>query len=180
MGLIDGILLPGESLGNIAGNAAVSAGVGLVRSILPPMSMMMALGLFVFGLHTVPYQQLQRQRQWRHPSSSRVGRRAARQFTGPGDDVITLSGTLYPEITGGKVSLQLLAAMAETGKAWPLIQGDGTFYGNFVVEDMSETSSVFFTDGAARKIEFSLKLSRVDDDAIDMLGSISQGLMALI
>lgn len=180
MGLIDGILLPGESLQNLAGNAAVSAGVGLIRSILPPMSLMMALGLFVFGLHTVPYQQLQRQRQWRHPSTSRVGRRAARQFTGPGDDCITLTGTLYPELTGGKLSLALLAALAETGKAWPLIQGDGTFYGHFVIEDMSETASYFFTDGTARKIDFSLKLTRVDDDAIDMLGSISQGLMALI
>lgn len=170
----------GNRIGDLAGNAAVSAATGLVRSILPPMSMMMALGLFVFGLHTVPYQQLQRSRQWRHPSSSRVGRRPARQYTGPGDDTVTLTGTLYPEITGGKVSLALLAALADTGKAWPLIQGDGTFYGHYVVEDMSDTSSVFFADGAARKIEFTLKLTRVDDDKIDMFGDITKELMALI
>lgn len=170
----------GDQLGNLANNAAVSIATGLARSVLPQMSMMMALGLFVFGLHTVPYQQLQRARQWRHPSQSRVGLRPARQYTGPGDDSITLSGTLYPELTGGKVSLIMLDTMADTGKAWPLIQGDGTFYGHYVIESSDETSSYFFTDGAARKIDFSLKLTRVDDGAIDMLGSITQDLLALI
>lgn len=160
--------------------AATSAATGLARSVLPQTSVMMALGLFVFGLHTVPYQQLQRKRTWRHPSTSRVGRRPARQFTGPGDDAVTLSGVLYPELTGGRVSLNLLTAMADTGKAWPLIQGDGTFFGHFIIESSDETSSYFFTDGTARKIEFSLSLTRVDDDAKDMLGSFSKELMALI
>ena len=36
---------------------------------LPQISMMMALGLFVFGLRTVPYQQLQRQ--VNHPADVR-------------------------------------------------------------------------------------------------------------
>lgn len=143
-------------------------------------SVMMALGLFVFGLNTVPYQQLQRQTSWRHPSSSRVGRRPARQFVGPGDDTITLSGTLYPEITGGKISLSMLRYMAETGKAWPLLEGTGWFYGLFVIEDISETGSLFFGDGSARKIEFSLKLTRVDDDIPDIVGIVTPELMALL
>lgn len=124
---------------------------------------MMAIGLFVFELRTAPYQQLQRQSQWRHPMTSRVGLRPARQFTGPGDDVITLTGVLFPEVTGGRVSLAMLRAMAETGRPWPLIQGDGTIYGEFVIEDMSETHSLFFQDGTARQIDFSLKLARADD-----------------
>ena len=60
--------------------------------------MMMALGMFVFSLPTLAYQDLQRQTSWRHPSSSRVGSRPARQFTGAGDDTITLSGLLLPEL----------------------------------------------------------------------------------
>lgn len=169
-----------DDVGNALGNAVVSTVGGAIRSALPQMSAMMALGLFVFGLHTVPYQQLQRQRQWRHPSVSRVGRSPARQFTGPGDDVVTLSGTLYPELTGGAVSLALLNALADTGKAWPLIQGDGIFYGHFVIESIDETASVFFTDGTARKIDFTLKLTRADDDRIDMLGTVTKELMALL
>lgn len=180
MGLIDGILLPGESLKDLAGNAAVSGAVRALRSLLPQVSTMMALGLFVFAIGTVPYQQLQRQRQWRHPSSSRIGRRPARQFVGPGDDTITLSGTLYPEITGGKLSMAALAAMADTGKAWPLIDGSGTVYGLYVIEDISETGSLFFADGSPRKIDFSLKLTRIDDERIDLLGAVTNRLMALL
>lgn len=143
-------------------------------------SVMMALGLFVFGLDTAPYQQLQRQTSWRHPSSSRVGQRPARQYIGPGDDTVTLSGTLYPEITGGKVTLSMLRFMAETGKAWPLIEGTGFFYGLYVIEDLSETGSVFFADGSARKIDFSIKLTRVDDDVPDIVGLITGELMSLL
>ena len=143
-------------------------------------SAMMALGLFVFGLDTVPYQQFQRQTSWRHPATSRVGRRPGRQSTGPGDDTITLSGTLYPEITGGKVTLAMLRYMAETGKAWPLLEGTGYFYGLFSIEDISETGSLFFQDGSARKIDFSLKLVRVDNDVPDVVGIITNEMMAFL
>lgn len=143
---------------------------------LPQISMMMALGLFVFGLHTVPYQQLQRQLAWRHPSNSRVGARPARQFIGRGDETVTLSGVLYPEITGGKISLSALEAMADDGRAWPLIEGTGLFYGLFVIEEIASTHSEFFPDGAPRKIEFSLKLVRTDDDP-NKLGLLSDQLL---
>lgn len=143
---------------------------------LPQVSMMMALGLFVFGLRTVPYQQLQRQVAWRHPSNSRVGARPVRQFAGRGDELITLSGVLYPEITGGRVSLAALEAMADEGLAWPLIEGTGLVYGLFVVEDLATTHSEFFGDGAARKIEFSLKLARADDEP-SRLGTITKDLL---
>lgn len=147
---------------------------------LPQLPMtMMALGLYVFGLHTVPYQQLQRSMSWRHPSLPRVGKRAARQFAGPGDDTITLSGVLYPEITGGKISLAALQYMADFGKAWPLIEGTGVFYGLFVIEEISQTDSVFFPDGAARKIEFSMKLTRTDDNP-SQLGAITSSLLSLL
>ena len=38
--------------------------------------MMMSLGMFVFGLTTLAYQDMQRQTSWRHPGNSRVGTRA--------------------------------------------------------------------------------------------------------
>ena len=132
------------------------------------------LGLFVFQLKTAPFQQLQRSRNWRHPSNSRVGRKPAKQFVGPGDESITLSGALYPELTGGKPSLDELAKMADTGKAWPLIDGSDYMWGLFVIEDMQETHSELLPDGTARKIEFTVKLGAVDDDDRNMLGDESQ------
>ncbi|MFY9326423.1 MAG: phage tail protein [Georgfuchsia sp.] len=170
----------GGHLGDILGNEVVSIGTGLVRDVLPQTSLMMALGLFVFALKTLPYQQLQRQTSWRHPSNSRIGKRPTRQYLGPGDDDITLTGTLYPELTGGRVSLAMIRTMASTGKSWPLIRGDGNVYGVFVIENVDETGSIFFPDGEPRKIDFSLKLTRVDDEDIDMLGSVTSQLQAML
>ena len=126
--------------------------------------MMMTLGWFVFQRSTFAPQSQQDDRAWRHPGNPRVGARPAYQFTGPDDETTTLSGTLYPELTGGPVSLDLLHEMAATGQAFPLIQGDGVMRGYFVIERTSVTRSEFFTDGATRKIEFTMNLKRVDDD----------------
>ncbi|WP_406706960.1 phage tail protein [Sodalis sp.] len=138
--------------------------------------MMMALGMFVFMLHTVPYQEFQHQMAWRHPSNSRIGRRPQSQFLGPDEETVTLSGVLLPEITGGRVSLMALQKMAETGKAWSLIEGNGAIHGMFVIESLSRTKSVFFADGAARRIEFTLTLKRTDENLKEMFGDLSQQL----
>lgn len=132
--------------------------------------MMMALGMFVFSLHTLAYQELQRQTDWRHPSSSRVGTNPARQFAGRGDDAITLPGIILPELAGTPISLDALRMMADTGKAWPLVEGTGRILGIWVIESVSETRTLFFPDGAARRIEFSIKLTRIDDGQVDRLG----------
>nr|WP_269745115.1 phage tail protein [Aeromonas tecta] len=54
--------------------------------------------------------------------------------------------------------------MGDSGEALPLIQGDGMMRGSFVIEGISTTRTEFFDDGAARKIEFNIKLKRVDDN----------------
>jgi phage protein U len=146
---------------------------------IPQIHMLMTLGFFVFGMKTLPYQQLQRQVTWRHPSNSIVGGRPKRQFTGRGDESITLSGVLYPEITGGKISLAALEAMADEGMAWPLLEGTGWFYGLYVIEELSTTATAFFPDGAARKIEFSIKLARTDDEP-SLLGTVGKKLLSLL
>lgn len=135
--------------------------------------MMMALGMFVFSLETLAYQEFQRQTDWRHSSTSRIGTNPARQYLGRGDDSITLPGVLLPGLAGSQLSLDTLRMMADTGKAWPLVQGDGRIFGLWVIESLSETRTLFFRDGAARRIEFNLKLTRIDDGRVDMLGSLT-------
>lgn len=133
--------------------------------------MMMAYGMFVFSLHTLAYQEFQRQTDWRHPSSSRVGTNPARQYAGRGEDAITLPGILLAELAGTQLSLDTLRLMADTGKAYPLVEGTGRVYGLWVIESLSETRTLFFPDGAARRIEFNLQLKRVDDGKTDLLGA---------
>ncbi|WP_025119770.1 MULTISPECIES: phage tail protein [unclassified Serratia (in: enterobacteria)] len=134
--------------------------------------MMLILGLFVFRLQTLPYQTMQRNVDYRWPSNSRIGQRPTLQFLGVSEEKITLSGELMPEITGGKVSLQLLDVMAAEGRAWPMLEGTGTIYGMFVVNSISETCTEFFSDGSARRIEFSLTLTRVDESLTALYGDL--------
>ena len=133
--------------------------------------MMLALGMFVFSLSTVAYQELQRQTDWRHASNSRIGAAPARQFVGRGEDAITLPGIILPELAGSPLSLDALRLMANTGKAWPVVEGSGRIYGLWVIESLSETKTFFFRDGTPRRIEFTLSLKRIDDDRIDLIGA---------
>ena len=141
---------------------------------------MMSFGLFVFALETVPYQQLQQRTAWRLPSNSRVGQRPRHQFLGPDDETITLSGVLMPELTGGDTALSLLKLMADQGKSWPLIEGTGMIYGFYAIESMDLNRSEFFSDGKARRIEFTLSLKRTDDTLLDALGTVTRGMLDLI
>ncbi|AZI86506.1 phage tail protein [Kosakonia sp. CCTCC M2018092] len=134
--------------------------------------MMLALGLFVFMRQTLPYQTMQRDSTFRWPSNARMGKRNAFQYTGPENDTITISGELFPEITGGTLSLSAVRLMAEQGKAWPLIDGTGMIYGMFVINSVSETGTLFYPDGSPRKINFTLKLTRVDESLKAMFGDI--------
>lgn len=145
--------------------------------------MMMTLGFFVFSRLTVPYQSSQHEMVWRHPTNSRVGARPSAQFLGVGDETLTLSGVLMPEITGGELSLEALRKMADTGKAYPLIEGRGTVTGFFVIEKISKGRSEFFSDGAARKIEFTIELKRVDEKNTSLIANenlIGMGISKLV
>lgn len=143
--------------------------------------MMMVFGLFVFELRTLPYQQLQLSRNWRHVKNDRVGRSAKWQYVGAGENQLTLGGQLYPEITGGNLSLGAVSTMAYTGLAWPLIDGVGSIYGMYVITGLQETHQEFDRYGKAKKVEFTLSLQRVDEDIRERLQSASvSNLMATL
>lgn len=128
---------------------------------------LMSLGFFVFMRQTVPYQETSREMSWNHPTNSVVGKLPRTQFTGKAAETMTISGTLLPEITGGRLSLLALELMAERGKTYPLIDG-ATFMilGWFVIESISQQSSQFFGDGTPRRIDFTLNLKRTDDSLL--------------
>ncbi|SDE41965.1 phage tail protein [Paraburkholderia lycopersici] len=129
--------------------------------------MLASLDQFVFGLSTAAYTELQRRTSWKHPSTSRVGGRAARQFTGPGDDSITLTGLVAPDNKIGTLdSLAELRKMADAGEAYVLVDGAGNVYGAFVIEGLDEAQTFQQKDGTPRRVEFTLNLMRVDDGLI--------------
>ncbi|AVY97606.1 phage tail protein [Lelliottia nimipressuralis] len=134
--------------------------------------MLMVLGLFVFERRTLPYQSMQYTKDYRWASNNRIGKSPAYQFLGEGETTRTLSGTLYPEITGGNLSLLAIELMANEGRAWPLIDGSGMIHGMYVVEKVTHTHTDLYSDGSARKIEFNLTLKRVDESLVVMYGDL--------
>jgi len=134
--------------------------------------MMMALGNFIFSMPTLVYQQLERSSSWRHANTERIGARAASQFLGPGEESITLGGVLAPELACDPAELGTLRELADEGAPLALVSGSGTVFGAYVITSLSETGSLFFSDGTPRRIEFDLKLRRVPDE--DMAAAASE------
>lgn len=124
--------------------------------------MMLSLGMFVFSLATLPYQDFSRRTDWKHARTARVGARDASQFTGPGSDTLQLKGYIAPEFAGDITSLDTLREMAGSGEAYPLVDGTGRVLGAWVIDSIDEGQSVFFADGTPRRIDFTIDLHQVD------------------
>ncbi len=135
-------------------------------------SPLLSLGLFTFALRTAPFETLKRSTSQRWSSNARVGRGPGQQWVGPGDDTITLDGSLMPELTGGPATLDKLRAMADSGTAWIMIDGQGENLGKWYIDSVEETRSHLAGPGLPRRIEFSLKLVRYWGDDADQLGNL--------
>lgn len=125
--------------------------------------MMMSLGLFLFTLPTIVYQQLEHRRDVRFAQNPRLGRPDAWQFVGPGEEAILLTGVTAYRVTNASASSAILNRMMQTGKPWPLIDGLGNMFGEYVILNFDRKSSVYRKFGQAQKMEWSLELQRTDD-----------------
>lgn len=124
---------------------------------------MMALGAYRFSLDTAAYQTLERRSTWRWEAVQRLGKRPAMQYFGPGEDVITLDGSIYPGFRGGFGQVDSMRAEAGKGEALDLVDGTGKAWGKYCIIDVTETRTVFYSNGLPRRIDFSLTLSMYGD-----------------
>ncbi|PTR08910.1 MULTISPECIES: phage tail protein [unclassified Novosphingobium] len=123
--------------------------------------MLFALGLFVFDSQTMLPDRIERDRAFRHARDDRFLAPAASQFVGVGDDKVTLTGTLVPELAGSASAIETLAEMASEGEAWPLMDGTGTILGTYTIDRVANGGSNLIDTGQARKIDFTIELTRV-------------------
>ncbi|KQM22316.1 hypothetical protein ASE49_01070 [Novosphingobium sp. Leaf2] len=123
---------------------------------------LLTLGMFLFGMDTAAYADLQRSQAWRHEGTDRHMARPATQFVGPGEDTITLAGVLVPEIAGSYSALDRLVEMADTGGNWPLVDGTGRVLGHFRIDQLDTGHRMVLAGGIPRAVEFQIKLTRVD------------------
>jgi phage protein U len=123
---------------------------------------MFMLGSFRFALNVAVPQEVQRRTEYKWPAQDRMGMTQARQFTGMGDDTITLPGVIYPEWKGSTNAMAQLRALAATGQKQLLLDGMGTIYGNWAVTGVEETKSIFAAFAQPKKIEFTVTLAHID------------------
>lgn len=126
---------------------------------------LMTLGLFVFDLPTLLYDQLQQRMTWRHATGDRVGARPAVQFVGEGSETVTISGVSAPVVFGDVGAIDRLKEMGRSGRSWPLVDGAGNVYGDFVIESLDLAHRAILDNGVPKVLDFTLALLRVDDDA---------------
>lgn len=119
---------------------------------------MLRLGNYSFGMQTAAYQELERTREWRWPVQERIGRMPARQFIGPGDDTIRLSGVIHPTFAGGIGQIGNMAEEAGQGIPLELVDSFGYVWGRWCIERITETHRTFLPGGIPKAISFILQL----------------------
>ncbi|AMW79759.1 oxidoreductase [Acinetobacter sp. TGL-Y2] len=130
--------------------------------------MLMSLGQFLFKIDTLSFTEIQRQRAWTYAENEVATGRAKKQYTGVGSDTVTLPGLIYEEYGfGRRYAIDELASMASTGQGFVLMDGSGYLYGVYVIDNIDETKSYLLDNGVPRKVDFTIKLSRTDDERIE-------------
>lgn len=129
--------------------------------------MLLCLGQFVFSVDTMTYSEIQRSRSWSHASNSIAQGRDKYQFTGAGEESVTIPFMIYQSHGfGDRQSIDDISEMADSGSGFVLVDGSGYIYGVFVITAIDETRSHITNTGVARKIDGTMKLTRVDDDRV--------------
>jgi uncharacterized protein len=121
---------------------------------------MMILGPFSFDVNRLAFQESARTAGYSWAEIERIGASPALQYTGREAETLSLPGVFYPHYKGGLSQMPALRLAAEAGLPLPLITGYGFFLGLWVIASVSETQSVFFSDGAPRKVDFTIELKQ--------------------
>lgn len=131
---------------------------------------LLSLGLFIFGMDTVPYQSLRHSVEWRHGTSERHQARPASQYLGPGAETISIGGLLVPEVAGSYSAFDRIREMADAGEDYPLVDGQGNVLGHFRIVRLEREHMGVMAGGVPRQVGFTLDLERGEDAVVSTSG----------
>lgn len=83
-----------------------------------------------------------------------------KEFTGEGEDDITLSGQLLPTKIGGLDELEILHQMRRAGTRFPLMRGDGWRHGWYAIAKISEQHKDLGRDGVGFTVRVTVSMTR--------------------
>lgn len=120
---------------------------------------MLKLGSFAFGIDTAAYQSISRATAYRWGKHERPGKTPLLEWQGPGEETISLPGTVYPAFAGGLGQVDDMRVVAAAGDPLLMVDGYGAVHGYWCITNIRETGRYFLPGGAPQKIEFSLDLT---------------------
>lgn len=121
------------------------------------MAQQMALGSFVFGLASgFPYETLERKASGGWVRLDIMGSKPKSQNTGQGLESLRLSGKA--QWAEGMAKLDALRAMANGRAPYVLVDGTGRVWGQWCIDDVSESQKRVLDDGTATLLEWTLEL----------------------
>lgn len=123
---------------------------------------MLQVGSYQFSIDSAAYQHLSRSTEYRWAAQERIGAADALQFTGYGEDAITLQGVIHPHFRGGLDQINKMRRTASLGFPLPMVAGTGKVLGIWVIQQVSEGQRTFAVRGAPLRQDFTLNIRRYD------------------
>lgn len=99
------------------------------------------------------------------PAKPLFGAFPAKEFTGEGEDDITLSGQLLPTKIGGLTELEIAHQMRRSGTRFPLMRGDGWRAGWYAITKISEKHKDLTREGVGFSVQCSITMTKTQADA---------------
>jgi phage protein U len=144
---------------------------------------LMSLGTCVFNVpaldtETLNFERFNRDAVYTWIPQGRLNAPVAMQYTGPGQEVVTIEGRVFPHWFGGLATLANLRNAAAAGKPMPLIRyypatdDDGKIVqgiaaqvlGDWVIVRIRAGERDIAGDGVANHVDFQIELARYGND----------------
>lgn len=121
-------------------------------------AVLMGWGPFRFEVGRAAYEELTHSAEARWEKHPIIGRRPAPQYLGPGEEVVTLRGTLYTEGRQAVADMvRDLVRAAQGGQAYMLVSADGAIVDLFRLEKARRVESHHLPTAQAQKVEYDLE-----------------------
>ena len=121
--------------------------------------MLVRLGNFTFAVSSLAYQNLTKNFNWRWDTINVINDRQAVQYSGEGDETMSLQGVAYPVHNTLTPQTSLLA---EANRKEPLIMvsATGDVLGKYVIESVNFTETNFHVSGLPHHVDFTISIRR--------------------
>ena len=122
------------------------------------MATLYQLGAIQFQVAPVNISEVSRETGSDFAAKDVMGAPRSREYVGEADERLTFAGTLFPQKFGGLPGIDALQTVARAGQPQMLMRGDGSVFGWYVIEKVTDKHTYLDVAGVGRMIEFEIEL----------------------